>query len=159
MIVRNTEPCALHFSKILVLRYILNERYRCGISAKQLQRELGVTYKTAWRMFKQIRHILNEKTQLPDGIVEVDEAHIGGENTGAGIAHGFDNKTPILGAVDRDSGVAKTNVVNNLSMDNVMPFINKNISKMSIVCTDEAPVFHRLGSKGYSHREVNHSVR
>jgi transposase len=128
---------------------------RCGISAKQLQRELGVTYKTAWRMFKQIRGILNEKTPPLDGIVEMDETYIGGHTD---EAHKFDNKTPVIGAVDRDSGIAKANAVPNLSHDNVMPFINKNISKMSIVCTDDASSFARLGSKGYAHREVNHSA-
>ena len=46
---------------------------RCGISAKQLERELGVTYKTAWRMFKQIRSMLNSEDGPLTGKVEVDE--------------------------------------------------------------------------------------
>src|SRR5947199_6231226 len=52
---------------------------RCGISAKQLQRELGVTYKTAWRMFNQIRKLLTDESDPPlRGTVEADEAYIGG---------------------------------------------------------------------------------
>src|ERR1700683_2192856 len=53
---------------------------RCGISAKQLGRELGVTYKTAWRMFHLIRKMLEEKDGDPlAGEVEIDEAFYGGK--------------------------------------------------------------------------------
>src|SRR5207248_3460878 len=52
---------------------------RCGISAKQLERELGVTYKTAWRMFNQIRSLLEEDIRDLCGEVEMDETFIGGK--------------------------------------------------------------------------------
>src|SRR5687768_3280139 len=52
---------------------------RCGISAKQLERELGVTYKTAWRMFTQIRKLFDEDGGPLQGIVEVDETWHGGK--------------------------------------------------------------------------------
>ncbi len=53
---------------------------RSGVSAKTLQREIGVTYKTAWRMFKQIRILMAEVDgNLLDGIVEVDETFVGGK--------------------------------------------------------------------------------
>src|SRR6059036_754671 len=51
---------------------------RCGISAKQIQRETGVTYKTAWRMFKQIRMLLAEDVQPEGSAVEMDETYYGG---------------------------------------------------------------------------------
>src|ERR671916_185186 len=50
---------------------------RCGISAKQLERELGVTYKTAWRMFKQIRSLMGEEVERMTGEVEADETYVG----------------------------------------------------------------------------------
>ncbi len=57
---------------------------RCGISAKQIQRETGVTYKTAWRMFRQIRSLLSETDmQLEGEAVEMDEAYIGGRPRGS----------------------------------------------------------------------------
>ena len=52
---------------------------RCGISAKQLERETGVTYKTAWRMFKQIRMMLDEDRDPFSGQVEADESFFGGK--------------------------------------------------------------------------------
>jgi transposase-like protein len=56
---------------------------RCGISAKQIQRETGVTYKTAWRMFRQIRWLLSEpEIQLDGEAVEVDETYMGGKRKG-----------------------------------------------------------------------------
>src|SRR3972149_6546885 len=77
---------------------------RCGISAKQLERELGVTYKTAWRMAFLIRKELMEQgdTRL-EGPVEVDETYIGGKRRGmTGRPSGYDlQKTPVLGMVER----------------------------------------------------------
>ncbi len=55
---------------------------KTGISAKQLQRELGVTYKTAWRMFKEIRKLMDENVNPLTGQVEVDETYIGGKHAG-----------------------------------------------------------------------------
>ena len=53
---------------------------RCGISAKQLERELGVTYKTAWRMFNMIRnHLMADDGEPLSGHVEVDETLVGGK--------------------------------------------------------------------------------
>src|SRR5204863_6406707 len=53
---------------------------RCGISAKQLERELGVTYKTAWRMFNKIRSLLGQDDDPFSGTVEMDEAYWGGKD-------------------------------------------------------------------------------
>src|SRR5580693_4910173 len=80
---------------------------RCGISAKQIQREPGVTYKTAWRMFRQIRSLLSEADmQLEGSTVEVDEMYHGGKRkNGRGRPmRGDKQKTPVVGIVERKSG-------------------------------------------------------
>src|SRR5919199_1351221 len=83
---------------------------RCGISAKQLERELGVTYKTAWRMFHKIRSLLDQGDPPLGGTVEADEAYVGGaakwrnkgipENKGRGPV----DKTPVFGLAKRGGG-------------------------------------------------------
>jgi transposase len=80
---------------------------RCGISAKQIQRETGVTYKTAWRMFKQIRSLLAESLQLEGSSVEMDETYFGGRRkSGRGRPMRGDKvKTPIVGIVERKGRV------------------------------------------------------
>ena len=86
---------------------------RCGISAKQIQRETGVTYKTAWRMFKQIRTMLDERDsgQLGGGGkggVEMDETYYGGRGKSyPGRASATDKhaKTPVVGMVERKGRV------------------------------------------------------
>lgn len=128
---------------------------RCGISAKQIERETGVTYKTAWRMFKQIRTLLNEDNPL-SGSVEVDETYFGGERRGH--AERFDNKKPILGMVER-KGRVRALVVDNVKAKTVIPAIHTHVLPKSTVFTDEGRWYNTV-SKGrrYEHRRINHSA-
>ena len=76
---------------------------RGGISAKQIERETGVTYKTAWRMFNQIRKMLDEDVDPMNGEVEIDEAYFGGRRKGT-RGRGAKNKTAVLGIAGRKQG-------------------------------------------------------
>ena len=85
---------------------------RCGISAKQLERELGVTYKTAWRIFKQIRSMLAEDVTLEGSSVEIDATFFGGKAKNMHKAkreklggRGTAGKTAVVGMVERHGNV------------------------------------------------------
>ena len=71
---------------------------KTGISAKQLERELGVTYKTAWRIFKEVRKLMTEDINPLTGKVEVDETYVGGATQGEG--RGRHHKTLVGGIVE-----------------------------------------------------------
>jgi transposase len=130
---------------------------RTGISAKQLERELGVTYKTAWRMFKMIRSRLDENTDAfgSDGQdVEVDETYVGGVRKGK-RGRGAANKTPVVGAVER-GGSVKAKVVTNTQAQTVIPFVDETVDINATVHTDEYNVYNGLGKRGYKHERVTH---
>ena len=123
---------------------------RCGISAKQIQRETGVTYKTAWRIFKQVRSLLSEgDMQLEGPTVEVDEMYHGGKRkhgTGRPM-RGDKTKIPVVAIVQREGGkkvVAK--VVPGVTADELTSVVTKHVIPGSLVYTDEYPSYDRLGS-------------
>src|SRR6266536_3528485 len=91
--------------KLWLYGMFLMSSTRCGISAKQLERELGVTYKTAWRMFKQLRSMLDQGDDSMCGTVEADETYVGGKRRNAtGRPGGHDSKkTPVFGIAQRGS--------------------------------------------------------
>lgn len=131
---------------------------RCGISAKQLERELGVTYKTAWRMAYLIRHYLMEQEDTPlRGAVEADETYVGGRRRGRRGRPGVDsNKVPVLGIVERN-GQVRAMTVPNVKKATIMPNVTKRVIPASIVYTDELRSYDGLGKAGYDHRRINHS--
>ncbi len=143
---------------------------RCGISAKQIQRETGVTYKTAWRMFRQIRSLLSEPDmQLEGQTVEIDETYIGGKNKNKhrsklrqlrGRPSGDDDKTPVLGMVERGGRVVAC-VTPNVKAETVFPIIAERVLPESIVFTDEYSVYDRLATpeNGYQHRRIKHAEK
>lgn len=129
---------------------------RSGISAKHLQRELGVTYKTAWRMFKQIRSMLTEDTKL-SGTVEADETYIGGRRTGK-RGRGAENKSIVAGAVERKGRVVARKVPD-VTARTLVPFVTTRVLGRSMIYTDELASYNRLGASGYQHRRIRHGAR
>ncbi len=130
---------------------------RCGISAKQLQRELGVTYKTAWRMFKQIRSLMDGDLGQLSGQVEADETYIGGIRPGR-RGRGAHGKSIVLGVVERQ-GKIKVTVVPNVKAKTLMPSIVSTVRPNSTLFTDEMSSYNGLGRAGYKHLMVNHAAK
>lgn len=130
---------------------------RAGISAKQLQRELGVTYKTAWRMFKQIRTLMADTSQMPlSGTVEIDETYIGGKARRS--EWGPDKpKQIVMGMVER-GGKAYLKHVPNTGKWTLLNQIRANVSPYARVFTDENPGYTHLPKFGYAHQSVNHQT-
>jgi len=127
---------------------------RCGISAKQLQRELGVTYKTAWRMFTQIRDLLNETKQPLNGQVEVDETYIGGKKQGK-RGRGAEGKSKVIGAAQR-KGKVVAQVVDDVRMHTIIPFTVRNVDRNAVLFTDEFPSYDHMARYGFNHLKIRH---
>jgi transposase len=130
---------------------------RCGISAKQIQREFGVTYKTAWRMFKQVRSILDENVPMLFGEVEADETYIGGVRRGK-RGRGAEGKVAVVGIVQRQGKVMAT-AVPNVKRSTLIPFITKNIAPDAVLYTDEFPSYDHITRFGFKHRRIQHSTK
>ena len=133
---------------------------RHGVSAKELQRQLGVTYKTAWRMGHQIRKYMAEVDGdgTLDGHVEMDEAYIGGRVVG-GRKHGFSGrgakKAIVFGMIEREGEVI-TRVVSHASRKDMLPHVVDHVTPGTHVSTDEWQVYDALPRMGYTHGKVNH---
>jgi len=134
---------------------------RHGVPAKELQRQLSVNYKTAWRMGHEIRKYLG----LVDGIppmtdhVEVDETYVGGKRP---KRKGFTGrsakgKTVVFGILERD-GELFTKVVPDASRKSLIPPIVENVPRGTRISSDEWGPYRVLSSLGYRHNTVDHSA-
>lgn len=134
---------------------------RHGVSAKELQRQLGVTYKTAWRMASLIReHMADVDGDRPIGgpgtSVEIDETLMGGVKKGK-HNRGSAAKTVVVGALER-GGEVVTAVVPNQRRETLEPFVTLNVEVGGNVHTDELRSYSNLGKVGYRYATVNHGA-
>ena len=135
---------------------------RHGVPAKELQRQLSVTYKTAWRMGHQIRKHMGKVDGEPPltGHVEVDEAYIGGKRpkikgfTGRGAK----GKTVVFGILER-GGELYTSVVPSASGKSLIPHILAQVPKGTRISSDEWAPYRVLTSLGYRHETVDHGAK
>ncbi|MGH9512885.1 MAG: IS1595 family transposase [Terriglobales bacterium] len=138
---------------------------RCGISAKQIQRETGVTYKTAWRMFRQIRSLLSEgDMQLEGEAVEMDETYYGGHRKGG---HGRQLRNdkgermyaPVFGMVER-KGRVRAFATENVKSETLLPLVRDYVLPKSVIFTDEYKVYGGIKNmkNGYTHRRIRHKA-
>jgi transposase len=140
---------------------------RNGVAAKEIERQLGVTYKTAWRMGHQIRALLaGLSTEQMQGIVEMDESFVGGVRknmrkskrkelmkAGAGYTH----QTMVVGMLERGAGVrAKVVIPAKPTMQLLHGMIQENVSAGSTVVTDGHGGYRNMPVE-YKHEVVEHA--
>jgi transposase-like protein len=122
-----------------------------GVSAKELERSLEVTYKTAWRLGHQIRKSLRDNDVKLKGLVEIDESMYGGRSHGK---HGWgaEGKVVLFGMVERGGNV-RVKVVPNRQRETLFPVINKSVETNSKVHTDNYKGYYGLWKHGFRHRK------
>lgn len=135
---------------------------RSGIAAKQIQRELGVTYKCAWRMWSKIRSLLQEDTGPLSGTVEIDETYIGGKrrypNRRVAARSWMKDKQAVAGYVERGGKIRATHLPDGTA-GALMPLVREYVLPAAMIYTDELPLYKGLKKAGYQHRRVNHSQK
>jgi transposase-like protein len=130
-----------------------------GISAHQLHRMLGVTYKSAWFMAHRIRYALSqpELTDKLKGIVEADETYVGGKGKGK-RGRGATKKTPVASLVERD-GRVRSKVVDHVTAQNLKGHIRDNVDKSATMMTDDFKSYVGLEKEFKDHQIINHSQK
>lgn len=128
---------------------------RSGMSALQFQRISGVTYKTAWRIFRQVRLMMADDESLLSNDVEVDEAYIHPNPQRRSTAKPH-NSQVVFGMVER-GGRARIKHVKSSGTRVLVPEIQKNMEQTATVYTDEYGSYRLLKKRGYRHETINHS--
>jgi transposase-like protein len=127
-----------------------------AISAHQLHRMLGITYRSAWFMAHRLRFAMGPKKplgQMLKGVVEVDEGFIGGKGDRTTKPA---PKTPVVALIEQ-GGQMRTKVISSVSASNLKKCLNEFVSKDATLCTDEHPGYKQPGKEYKLHYSVNHS--
>jgi transposase-like protein len=133
---------------------------RHGVPAKELERQLGVTYKTAWRIARKLRELMGAQTGggMLGGVVEIDEAYFGGNKRDGTRGPSSTGKTVLLGMKER-GGRVRTVKLPNSKTPAIRAAIEANISKESArIMTDQHQSYRLLKREGWSHESVNHGI-
>jgi transposase-like protein len=130
---------------------------RNGVSAMELMRQVGVTYKTAWRMNHQIRQLMAGEPAMLQGVVEADETYIGGKRPGK-RGRGAAGKTPVAGVLERGGNVDAI-AVPDCKAATLIPNIVSKVAPGSMIFTDELWSYSGLTAQGFKHSTVNHGTK
>lgn len=138
-----------------------------GVSAMQIHRQTGLSYKSALLMMHRIRLAMEDKSPSPlDGIVEMDETYVGGKpRKGDGKVHKRGrgtSKQPVLAMVERSTptrkGKVRTRVVADVRADNLRAALEECVAPSATIVTDDYRAYPKA-TKGYAdHRSVTHSA-
>ncbi len=146
----------LPLTKWFLAIYMMVEAKK-GVSANQLKRTLGVSYKTAWYLCHRIRAAMKDAhPEKLDGIVEVDETFIGGKKRGIGSGNYTKYKTTVIGAVQR-GGAIRLKIIRHTDTKTLHKFIRDTTKpKTRAIYTDEHAGYRGVGDHDTKHEHVNH---
>jgi transposase-like protein len=143
--------------KWFLTAYIMIES-RKGVSANQIKRTIGVSYKTAWFLCHRIREAMTVDNPVPlSKIIEVDETWVGGKRKNVG--HGYKgNKVVVAGAAQRN-GEARLEVIDDRTREVLHEFIKKHVApNAEAIYTDDWPAYDGIANHDTRHETVNHST-
>lgn len=150
-------------SKIPLNKWMLAFRLMAGskkgVSAHQLHRSLGITYKSAWFMAHRIREAMDIDGGALGGpceIVEADETYVGGKAKNRAYRAPAPKK-PVVALVQHEGRVRSFHVAN-VTAKNVRPLLVAHVDRRSHLITDESPIYTRVGREFTAHSTVNHSA-
>jgi transposase-like protein len=151
----------LPLTKWFFATYVMVESKK-GVSANQLKRMLGVSYKTAWYLCHRIRKAMDEAKPQQIGAgntVEVDETYVGGKRRHVGMGY-VGNKTMVLGALERGGEVRiRVEKKKKPTKDTLHSFIKENThDNTEMICTDEQPAYNGIRDWNTRHETVNHKA-
>ena len=154
---KSTSPLSLWFHAIFIF-----SNAKSGISAKEMERQLNVTYKTAWRILKLIRASLKQDTRPLSGMVEMDEAFFGGKGVGGKYNKNqkkiMEDKAKVIAAVER-GGEMRAKKVSDVSSQTIGSFLEDNVRPDgTCLMTDESNRYDKV-AVGYDRLTVNHSKK
>jgi transposase-like protein len=153
-------------SKVPLHKWLLCNHLLCaskkGMSAKQIERMLGVTYKTAWFMCHRIREAMKTDGTDgplggPDAVVEADETYVGGKAKNRATRKPAPKKA-VVALVEREGHVRSFHVAN-VNAKHLRGLIVTNVDRRSHLMTDESMVYTSVGREFNGHSVVNHSAK
>lgn len=133
---------------------------RHGVSGKELQRQLGVTYKTAYRIGMKIRELMGvaDFDGMLSGHIQADEAYVGGRRSGGKRGRGAAGKTIVMGMME-EGGNLVTRIIPDVKKPTLRAVVNENVEKGSVISTDELMSYGLLTGDGYVHGAVKHAAK
>ena len=159
------ERSHIPLNKWLATVYLMSSSKK-GISAKQIERSVGITYKSAWFLCHRIRHAMGDPDvqEMLTGIVEVDETYVGGKvrnrfgrKRGTGTrGRGAEKKTPVVTLIERD-GRVKAFTVPNVGKGTLRRLIRENVEITADIMTDKFQSYSGLDKHFKSHQTVDHA--
>lgn len=144
--------------KWFLATYLICESKK-GMSANQIKRTLGISYKTAWYLCHRIRAAMKEAEHKLTGVVEIDECYIGGK--GQPMSSKWKNKTPVIGIRER-GGHLHFIKADHLTQDKLYDIIARNVDKtVDVIMTDESKLYNFTDTqyRKVPHKTVNHSKK
>lgn len=133
---------------------------RHGVAAKEIERQTGVTYKCAWRICHELRKLMASADYRGplSGHVEIDETRVGGRPSQDDRMAKGDNKTIIMGIVER-GGNLRAAPIANTTISNLERIVVENVSPGTTISTDEWAGYNTLSDRSFDHGTVNHSAK
>jgi transposase-like protein len=134
-----------------------------GMSAHQIHRNLGISYKAAWFMMHRLRYAMQPGQPLAElmkGTVEIDEVYIGGKKRGikSGRPGPDSNKTPVVALVERGSGRVRAATMPRVTADNLTRMVDAHVAHNATMMTDDYHLYKRVAeATGHKHFTTNHS--
>jgi len=147
----------LPLTKWFLVTYLITES-RKGISANQIKRMLGISYKTAWYLCHRIRKAMEESDHKLSGTVEIDEMYIGGRTR---HADKWKKHTPVIGIRERGGHLHLIKAEGPLNQSKVNDIIARNVDKtVDVIMTDESVLYNFTTTAQHraKHKSVNHSA-